>query len=97
MLERWVEPLEAFSWKLGGFPYDHDTIWYSWKLLQNHPHDSICGCSAEEVHKDVDMRFEHLRQVTNQITSTSVVSLAQLVMRNRYLLLVQLCRMSFGT
>jgi len=85
MLERWVEPMETFAWKLGDFKYDHDSIWYSWKLLlENHPHDSICGCSSEEVHRDVDMRFERLRQVTNQISATSAIRVAQIVARNRY-------------
>lgn len=89
MLERWVEPLETFAWKLGGFTYDHDTIWYSWRLLlENHPHDSICGCSSEEVHRDVDMRFEKLRQVTNQISATSAMRAAQVAARHRYLFML---------
>jgi alpha-mannosidase len=50
LLER-CEPLDAFS---GGARHDAlRTLWRT--LLQNHPHDSICGCSIDAVH-DIDMR-----------------------------------------
>jgi alpha-mannosidase len=29
-------------------------------LLRNHPHDSICGCSCDEVHRDMLVRYEQL-------------------------------------
>jgi len=39
-------------------------IRYAWKtLVENHPHDSICGCSVPEVHKEVSailIKVEHL-------------------------------------
>ncbi|MDY7221290.1 alpha-mannosidase [Halalkalibacterium halodurans] len=32
---------------------------YYWKLLmENHPHDSICGCSIDAVHREMKTRFE---------------------------------------
>jgi len=50
LLER-CEPLDAFS---GGT--DAERVRDLWRtLLQNHPHDSICGCSIDAVH-DLDMR-----------------------------------------
>ncbi|HAF09979.1 MAG TPA: hypothetical protein DCK98_07865 [Chloroflexi bacterium] len=50
LLER-CEPLDAFS---GGG--SRDTLRSLWRtLLENHPHDSICGCSIDAVH-DLDMR-----------------------------------------
>ncbi|HEU5288916.1 MAG TPA: phosphatase PAP2 family protein [Candidatus Limnocylindria bacterium] len=55
LLER-CEPLDALS---GG--EDRDTIRSLWRtLLQNHPHDSICGCSIDDVH-DIDMAPRFLR------------------------------------
>jgi len=50
LVER-CEPLDALA---GGAatPRLHD-LWRT--LLQNHPHDSICGCSIDAVH-DLDMR-----------------------------------------
>src|SRR5437899_6975966 len=33
----------------------------AWRdLLRNHPHDSICGCSCDEVDRDILVRYEHL-------------------------------------
>ena len=50
LLER-CEPLDAFT---GGAAAD--TVRSLWRtLLENHPHDSICGCSIDAVH-DLDMR-----------------------------------------
>src|SRR5213079_366017 len=48
LLERWVEPLTAWAWKLGA-TYPAGLVRMAWKyLLQNHPHDSICGCSIDQ-------------------------------------------------
>lgn len=57
LLER-CEPLDALT---GG--EERDELRSLWRtLLQNHPHDSICGCSIDDVH-DIDMapRFERVR------------------------------------
>jgi membrane-associated phospholipid phosphatase len=58
LLER-CEPLDAFTGGLAG-----DAVRALWRtLLQNHPHDSICGCSIDAVH-DIDMapRFARVRE-----------------------------------
>ena len=57
LLER-CEPLDAVSAGVAG--EDLRSLWRT--LLQNHPHDSICGCSIDTVH-DVDMapRFARVR------------------------------------
>ena len=42
---------------------------YAWKhLLQNHAHDSICGCSPDEVHRHMHTRFEEVAEVAKQLT-----------------------------
>jgi len=59
LLLEWCEPLDALT---GGRSRDElRTLWRM--LLQNHPHDSICGCSIDAVH-DVDMapRFAFVRE-----------------------------------
>lgn len=38
-----------------------DTAWKY--LIQNHPHDSICGCSLSEVHRDNEYRFRQAYQM----------------------------------
>jgi membrane-associated phospholipid phosphatase len=58
LVER-CEPLDALT---GGTARDElRDLWRM--LLQNHPHDSICGCSIDAVH-DVDMapRFAYVRE-----------------------------------
>jgi len=43
---------------------------YAWKvLLQNAPHDSICGCSIDEVHREMETRFAKVNQVGNFVKS----------------------------
>ena len=59
LLLEWCEPLDALT---GGTARDElRDLWRT--LLQNHPHDSICGCSIDAVH-DVDMapRFAYVRE-----------------------------------
>lgn len=60
LLERVVEPLVVMT----GEAYPQDELRYAWKLLlQNAPHDSICGCSIDPVHREMEMRFEKVMQV----------------------------------
>ena len=34
-------------------------IRHAWRiLLENHPHDSICGCSVDQVHQEMALRFD---------------------------------------
>ena len=54
----WAEPFSVFAAGLG-VPYPKRYLELAWKyLLQNHPHDSICGCSIDQVHKDMEYRFD---------------------------------------
>ncbi|MDD7266551.1 MAG: glycoside hydrolase family 38 C-terminal domain-containing protein [Lachnospiraceae bacterium] len=46
---------------------------YSWKqLLQNLTHDGICGCSIDEVHREMMVRFEHAETTVNHVLSEAV-------------------------
>jgi mannosylglycerate hydrolase len=57
LLETYTEPLSAFSWILGSEQVDDfESLWKM--LLQNHPHDSICGVGIDDVHSDMERRFE---------------------------------------
>lgn len=69
-LEWKLEPLSvmlalaADDWNL----YETAFLRYAWKLLlQNHPHDSICGCSTARVHADNRSRFERLDDLTSSL------------------------------
>ena len=65
LLERWTEPMMAWATLLAdrheeGVAYDHwgPLLEGAWReLLQNHAHDSICGCSVDAVYEDVERRF----------------------------------------
>jgi 2-O-(6-phospho-alpha-D-mannosyl)-D-glycerate hydrolase len=37
------------------------------RLLQCQPHDSICGCSCDEVHRDMLVRYEHLERMVSHL------------------------------
>ena len=66
LLEQVVEPLTIIT---GGHNHK-DQLTYAWKvLLQNAPHDSICGCSIDEVHREMETRFAKVNQVGNFVKS----------------------------
>ncbi len=67
LIERYLEPLFAFlaSW---GIPYPEDFLNYLWKLLlENSPHDSICGCSIDEVHEEMMQRYRKIEDVASKL------------------------------
>ena len=58
-ISRTIEPLNYFL-NLNYQP----NIDYAYELiLKNHAHDSIYGCSTDMAHKNVDMRFEKVREI----------------------------------
>jgi len=63
LLTRYLEPLAAWLGELGGDP-DPDVLEHLWRVaLENHPHDSICGCSIDAVHEEMETRFARVRQL----------------------------------
>ncbi|GGD49464.1 alpha-mannosidase [Paenibacillus nasutitermitis] len=75
MLEKVAEPLAAFA-ALAGKPYPHHLFTYAWKtLMQNHPHDSICGCSVDEVHREMMTRFAKSFRVAEEIALESMTAI----------------------
>lgn len=63
LLERYVEPLSAWSHLLSG-PDRTAQLDEAWRLLlENHPHDSICGCSIDQVHEEMRPRFAGAMQI----------------------------------
>ncbi|SDS60341.1 alpha-mannosidase [Paenibacillaceae bacterium GAS479] len=79
LLERSAEPLAAYAHLLGK-DYPHHLFTYAWKLLmQNHPHDSICGCSVDEVHREMVTRFDKSRHVAETIVADTTAFIANAV------------------
>jgi alpha-mannosidase len=76
MLEKVAEPLASIATVLG-YPYPSHLLSYAWKMLmQNHPHDSICGCSIDEVHQEMVTRFEKCRHVAEEVIDQSLQYIA---------------------
>lgn len=68
LLERYTEPLCAISWLVCGQVYPSWHIWYAWRtLMKNHPHDDICGCSIDQVHREDMYRYSLAEQVGEAI------------------------------
>lgn len=76
LLERYAEPLAAWAWTLSA-PHPTAFLEHAWcKLLQNHPHDDICGCSVDAVHRENMTRYAHAEQVAGTIARDSFRAVA---------------------
>ncbi len=61
-LEEMLEPLGIMG-LLAGDDYPLSKVDEIWKLqLKNHPHDSICGVSVDDVHTDMEIRFARVQK-----------------------------------
>ena len=59
-----VEQLSAISCAHGG-RFRGERLDLAWReVLRNHPHDDICGCSVDDTHDDMEVRFKHAQQVS---------------------------------
>ncbi|WP_318767569.1 alpha-mannosidase [Lactiplantibacillus carotarum] len=75
LLENQAEPLATMAYPAKDYP--HDRLRYAWKLLlQNHPHDSICGCSVDEVHREMMTRFAKSQEVGRFVAQDALTTLA---------------------
>ncbi len=77
LLERWVEPFCAIALFAVGAPYPDAFINYAWRtLLKNHPHDDICGCSVDEVHRENETRYMLVQQVGDVLVNEALTTIA---------------------
>jgi hypothetical protein len=54
-----------------------DVVDHAWRLLlECQPHDSICGCSVDEVHRDIAARLRQVEQLAGCLVDEAVQSLA---------------------
>lgn len=94
VLEKYAEPASAWASLIpipsdspkakagagAGFRYPSGELEYAWKLLmQNHPHDSICGCSTDEVHDEMVPRFMRVEQLGSQLADRAMRYIADRV------------------
>lgn len=67
-LEGHLEPLFVLLHVLRLHRYPQKFFEYLWKLLlQNSPHDSICGCSIDPVHEEMLQRYQKIQTVMEKL------------------------------
>ncbi len=75
-LTQWAEPFSVLA-NLLGHEYPAALLQLAWKyLLCNHPHDSICGCSIDQVHQDMLYRFDQSRLIADRACHMSLRAIA---------------------
>jgi mannosylglycerate hydrolase len=72
LLQRYAEPLNAYAVS-EGMRSQLPLIRHAWQtLMQNHPHDSICGCSIDPVHREMMTRFKAVEDVGTSVVQMSL-------------------------
>jgi hypothetical protein len=62
----YAEPIAALAARVGA-PDERPALRLAWRtLLPNHAHDSLCGCSRDEVHDAMRARFDDARGLAEQ-------------------------------
>ncbi|MBO4406183.1 MAG: hypothetical protein J5849_00645, partial [Clostridia bacterium] len=85
LLGSYLEPLYAMMEKAGmKGVYPADRLRYTWKnLMRNHPHDSICGCSHDAVHRHMENRFEEIFEYAGEQLRRGLLTLGEHTARLR--------------
>jgi alpha-mannosidase len=74
LIERYAEPLAAL---VSGSSWPEEELREAWRLLLwDGAHDSVCGCSIDEVARDVDARYAAARSIAQRIVDRSLHALA---------------------
>ena len=77
LLQSHAEPLAGLAHLLGGLDY-RGQLRAAWSLLlKNHAHDSICGCSVDQVHEEMRPRFDGTDQIAEEIAGQCLDFLAR--------------------
>jgi alpha-mannosidase len=72
-LERYAEPLQT----LYGTEWPEPFLRQAWtRMFQNAAHDSICGCSADEVSAQVLVRYAEAEQIGRELAERAVARIA---------------------
>lgn len=81
-LERWAEPFSVLADLAEGQSASPGArqrgfLRLAWRyLLQNHPHDSITGCSVDQVHEEMRTRYDWVDQIAGALTASALARLA---------------------
>jgi len=73
----WAASLRRTGDELERAAADAGSLRLAWRLLlQNQPHDSICGCSTDEVHDEMRVRFRRCRRLGEAVRDDALAYLA---------------------
>ena len=77
LLEKYAEPVQAWAW-VEGAEYEGALLWHAWRhVLRNHAHDSIGGCSGDQVHFEMLCRFDQAEQLAELLASEAAAHIAR--------------------
>jgi len=77
LLPRYAEPLHAWA-RVSGGDDQKAFLDLAWEyLLLNHPHDSIVGCSIDQVHKDMVYRFDQAKSLARNSITESIQAICK--------------------
>ncbi len=63
-----LEPMMVMASEQNLVTFDQNLVDKIWrKLMKNHPHDDICGCSVDDVHFDNESRFKQVDHMTEVV------------------------------
>lgn len=80
LLTQWAEPFTAYATATLGSQFAPGYFDLAWRrLLQNHAHDSMDGCSIDQVHKDMEQRFDDTRLIADRLALQATSQLAAAV------------------
>lgn len=81
-LQRYAEPFSTFGGLVGG-EYMKSSLDMTWKyLLQNHPHDNICGAGIDQMEKDMMYRFDQTDVLANGIMRRGLSAIVKQIDNN---------------
>ena len=79
-LFRYAEPMAAMAWIMTGDDYPAEFTERALRpIMENHFHDTICGCSGDQVYHDAMHRFEVSRQVSQILLERAAKRMAGVV------------------
>jgi len=76
-IQKIAEPFAILAW-MHGKAYPSSSLLSAWKaMLANQSHDSIGGCSADKVHRDMEQRTRKAVEIAKGLTRRSLYHIAR--------------------
>jgi 2-O-(6-phospho-alpha-D-mannosyl)-D-glycerate hydrolase len=71
------ETLAALAWLRDDYDYPAEAFEVAWRhLLRAQPHDSIAGCSVDQVHRDMRQRFDAAHVIAERIGQEALAAMS---------------------